>query len=59
MKSSTARLFDKLMKSTLVQIFITFHGGMVALGYEWGSTNHLSPKDRSPDNNCNSQIGKV
>jgi hypothetical protein len=56
-KSQTAKLFDRLMKATLTQIFITFHGGMVALGYEWGSINHLAPKDRSPDDNCNKQIG--
>jgi hypothetical protein len=25
---------------------------MVALGYEWGSRNHPSPRDASPDNNA-------
>ena len=28
---------------------ITFHGGMVAIAYEWGSLNHNTPKDKCPD----------
>ena len=35
-KSSTAKLFHRVMKNNLIQIVITFHGGMVAIGYEWG-----------------------
>lgn len=31
------------------QILLTFHGGMEALGYEWGSLHHLRPNDQSPD----------
>jgi hypothetical protein len=29
---------------------------MVAIGYEWGSGNHPSPKDRSPDDTANREI---
>jgi hypothetical protein len=54
--STTAKIFGKLMAETLTQIFITFHGGMEAIGYEWGSKNHLKPDDPSPDNHCNSMI---
>ena len=36
-KSSTAKLFHRIMKSNLIQIVVTFHGGMVAIGYEWGT----------------------
>ena len=28
---------------------MTFHGGMAAIAYEWGATNHRKPNDRSPD----------
>ena len=32
---------------------VTFHGGMVALAYEWGSANHMAPRDTSPDDRVN------
>jgi predicted deacylase len=47
--SSTAKIFNEIMKRNIIQIVVTFHGGMVALGYEWGSRNHPSPRDQSPD----------
>ncbi len=47
--STTARIFHEIMKRNAIQIVVTFHGGMVALGYEWGSRNHPSPRDQSPD----------
>lgn len=47
--SGTARIFHEIMKRNIIQIVVTFHGGMVALGYEWGSRNHPSPRDQSPD----------
>jgi hypothetical protein len=37
------------MRSLLVQSVVTYHGGMVALGYEWGSMGHRKPLDKSPD----------
>lgn len=57
--STTAKIFGKLMSETLSQIVITFHGGMEAIGYEWGSKNHLKPNDQSPDNQCNSMIAEA
>lgn len=39
-----------------VQMVVTFHGGMVAIGYEWGSLNHPKPNDGSPDDNANREI---
>ena len=39
------------------QILVTFHAGMEAVAYEWGSLNHVSPKDNSPDNNAHNDIG--
>ena len=32
-----------------VQVLVTFHGGMVALGYEWGSMDHPRGQDACPD----------
>lgn len=57
--SSSARLFRSLMETTIIQEVVTFHGGMVALGYEWGSRNHLRPKDQSPDENAHRTIGDL
>ena len=48
-QSASARIFRALMERSIVQTVVTYHGGMVALGYEWGSKNHLKPKDKSPD----------
>ena len=36
LKSSTSRLFLAVMGMNLIQLVVTFHGGMVAIGYEWG-----------------------
>ena len=41
-KSSTSRLFNAIMKANLVQIVVTFHGGMTAIGYEWGESSLAS-----------------
>lgn len=57
--STTAKILGTLMSETLTQIFITFHGGMEAIGYEWGSKNHLRPDDQSPDDKCNSMIAEA
>lgn len=39
------------------QLMVTFHGGMVAIGYEWGTENHRRPHDASPDHTAHKQIG--
>lgn len=59
MLSRTAKLFMALMVSNVIQVVVTFHGGMVALGYEWGSRNHLAPKDSSPDDIANLDIATL
>lgn len=48
-KSSSSQLFSALFDDNLIQVVVTFHGGMEAIAYEWGSKNHPSPHDRSPD----------
>lgn len=57
--STTAKIFDRLMQENLVQIVVTFHGGMVALGYEWGSKNHPKPQDGSPDDRSNQRLASA
>ena len=59
LRSTTARIFNKLMEFTLFQLVITFHGGMQAIAYEWGSKNHDRPHDKSPDDKANSQMGET
>ena len=49
-KSSSAQLFASLFDDNLIQFVVTFHGGMEAIAYEWGSKNHPSPRDKCPDN---------
>ena len=56
LRSTTARIMNSLMARSLMQIVVTFHGGMVAIGYEWGSPNHPSPKDGSPDDRANAAL---
>ena len=56
-RSPTARMFQALTSQTLTQLVLTFHGGMVALAYEWGAVNHLPPNDKSPDDISKAQIG--
>lgn len=53
----TARTFQALFSTALVQILVTFHGGMVALGYEWGSMDHPRGKDLSPDHMAHRDVG--
>ncbi len=55
--SKTAQLFHHLLEENIIQLVVTFHGGMVAIGYEWGSRNHPSPKDSSPDEEAYRRIG--
>tara|TARA_B110001452_G_scaffold179887_1_gene151019 strand:+ start:394 stop:1845 length:1452 start_codon:yes stop_codon:yes gene_type:complete len=53
MKSVCARAVNELYRRHLLQLVITFHGGMQAIGYNWGSFNyyrtagkpHISPDD--------------
>lgn len=59
MLSTTAKLFHYIMAQNLIQMVVTFHGGMVAIGYEWGSKNHMAPNDKSPDDVSNKEIGAL
>lgn len=61
-KTAGARVINYLFKKYLFQNGITFHGGMYAIGYPWGSENHLvngNPRNGhlSPDNTALKFIG--
>ena len=53
-----AKIFQALFSTVSVQILVTFHGGMVALGYEWGSMDHPRGKDLCPDHVAHKEIGE-
>mmetsp|Transcript_35969 Transcript_35969/g.84266 ORF Transcript_35969/g.84266 Transcript_35969/m.84266 type:complete len:694 (+) Transcript_35969:28-2109(+) len=42
MRTQTGRAVNELFRRHLFQYMITFHGGMRALTYEWGSRNHMT-----------------
>ena len=46
------------MSQNIIQIVVTWHGGMSAISYEWGSKNHMPPFDKSPDDLANVDIAK-
>ena len=48
MQTIAARALNELHREHLFQLALTFHGGMRAIGYEWGSPNHPNGRDESP-----------
>ena len=45
-----ARSLNELYRARLLQLVVTFHGGMQAIAYNWGSFNYYRTKPhRSPD----------
>lgn len=46
------------MKNNLIQLVLTYHGGMAAIGYEWGSLNHNKPLDECPDHIIHNKIAQ-
>ena len=55
MKTTAARALNSLWREHLFQLSITFHGGMRAFAYEWGSPNY---KDASPDDAALQPLGQ-
>ena len=49
MVTACARAINEVWRDHLFQLAITFHGGMEAIAYEWGSPNHMSHNSQSPD----------
>jgi len=58
MASIVARTINEIFREYLVQLAITFHGGMRAISYEWGGPNHPTPRDRSPDHVAQHQMAQ-
>eukprot|EP01083_Nonionella_stella_P234203 824515_1 len=58
MQTLTARLVNEIFREYLIQLAITFHGGMRAISYEWGAPNHNTPLDLSPDHMAQLQMAK-
>lgn len=61
MKTTAARAVNEAWRSHLFQAAVTFHGGMQAVGYEWGSPNHFGAggDSESPDDLGQRAIGMV
>jgi hypothetical protein len=61
MQTMTSRVVNEIWREHLFQLAITFHGGMRAISYEWGSPNHYSPSNahrsqKSPDDAAQVQL---
>ncbi|CAJ1336624.1 unnamed protein product [Effrenium voratum] len=63
MRTQTARAVNELFRRHLFQFMITFHGGMRALTYEWGSRNHMTKKrtrsTEPPDDTAFREVGEA
>jgi len=59
MQTTAARALNELFRRHLFQLSITYHGGMVMIAYEWGSPNHPSGQDVSPDNAAQLGLAKA
>jgi len=59
MMTQTARTVNELFRRHLFQFELTFHGGMRALTYEWGSLNHMHNRKstESPDDRAFTTVG--
>ncbi|KAL4460479.1 hypothetical protein ABPG74_000230 [Tetrahymena malaccensis] len=60
-QSVGARIINFIWKKYLFTAAITFHGGMTAIGWPWGSTNHMISRSKgeiSPDQNAFYTLGK-
>ncbi|CAM9676449.1 unnamed protein product, partial [Phaeothamnion confervicola] len=64
MTTITARAVNEVWREHIFQLAVTFHGGMVAIAYEWGANNHPHRKnnngdwlDISPDNSAQVAVG--
>lgn len=61
MMTQTARAVNELFRRHLFHFMMTFHGGMRALTYEWGSLNHMESRrsTESPDDHAFAAFGKL
>ena len=59
MVTACARAINEVWRDHLFQLFITFHGGMQAISYEWGSPNHVAHGSESPDEVSQRMLGSA
>eukprot|EP00040_Diaphanoeca_grandis_P033836 m.208099 g.208099 ORF g.208099 m.208099 type:complete len:570 (-) comp33001_c6_seq4:16-1725(-) len=59
MKTTAARAINEMYREHLFQLALTFHGGMRAIAYEWGSPNHPRGRDISPDHGGMAPLGDL
>jgi len=59
MQTTAARAVNELWRKHMFQLALTFHAGMVMIGYEWGSPNHREGGSISPDHNAQESIATV
>eukprot|EP00966_Prymnesium_polylepis_P309093 7142853-Prymnesium_polylepis.1 len=61
MTTVVARSINELFRSRTIQLAITYHGGMQAVGYVWGDFAHRGGRtdNRSPDHAGISQLAHV
>jgi len=57
MRTVTARHINEIFIHSLVQLAVTFHGGMTAIAYEWGAPSHNNHNTYSPDDRAQKEIG--
>merc|ERR1712110_196721 len=59
MRTQTGRAVNELFRRHLFMFMLTFHGGMRALTYEWGSRNHMRSRKstESPDDAAFTAVG--
>ena len=58
MTTIVGRVLNEIFREYLVQLAMTFHGGMRAISYEWGGPNHPTPRDYSPDHIAQQQMAQ-
>ena len=65
MRTTAARAINEMYRSHLFQLALTFHSGMNAIAYEWGSFNHFNrvsasrgSSPESPDDRAQVQFGQ-
>lgn len=64
MQTMTSRVVNEIWRDHMFQLAITFHGGMRAISYEWGSPNHNQPDNahrsqKSPDDAAQAQLSNT
>jgi len=59
MKTTAARAINEMYRDHLFQLALTFHSGMKAIAYEWGSPNHPRGRDISPDDGGFRTVGNI